>query len=193
MIDVTRILREKQCVLSVIGPHAGESMSQIYERKIQDIAKVGKTFWITSCGKFIFEKINELCTAKDLYVIFIAPSSPNGARPATMETAASGYTINGEFFPFPVNMSPVTGNITRKTAALVFDELQLLDENNAPELDLWNYLDAVTLKPIRFALGGSTKPCILNTSSEKSGMKSRYRKISAIGHFAAPFCVRPVK
>ena len=193
MIDITKILQERQCVLSVIGPHAGESMSQIYERKIQDIANVGKTFWITSCGKFIFEKINDLCITNDLYIIFIAPSSPNGARPATTETAASGYTINGVFSPFPEEMSPVTGNINRKTAALVFDELQLLDENNASELDLWNYMDAVTLNPIRFALGSSTKPCLLNTESEKSGMKSRYRKISAVGHFTPPFCFRPVK
>ncbi len=192
MIEINKVLQKKFCVLSVIGPHAGESMSQIYERKIQDIQKVGKTFWITQCKKSIFEKINELCMNGDLYIVFISPSSKNGARPATSETAASGYIVNDIFQPFPKQLSPVTGKITTRTAALVFDELELFDIPDAPMLDTWNYLDATTNTPVRFVLGGSTKICILNTATVKEGMKSRYRRISAIGRFATPFCVRPV-
>ncbi len=190
MMDLAKILQEKQCVLSVIGPHAGETMFQIYERKIQDIGTVGKTFWHISCDKAIFEKINELCVAnKDLYIIFIAPGGRNGSRPATTETAASGYTVNDKFFPFPKKMSPVTGQVGGTTAALVFDELQLVDEESAPELDTWNYLDAVKQESLRFILGRSTVPCVLNPNPTE-GMINHLRKISAIGHFASPFCVR---
>ncbi len=128
----------------------------------------------------------------DLYIVFISPSSKNGARPATSETAAPGYMVNDVFHPFPEQLSPVTGKITKRTAALVFDELELFDTPDAPMLDTWNYLDATNGNPVRFVLGGSTKPCILNTTTVKEGMKSRFRRISAIGRFVAPFCVRPV-
>ncbi len=37
MIEINKVLQKKFCVLSVIGPHAGETMSQIYERKNEDI------------------------------------------------------------------------------------------------------------------------------------------------------------
>ena len=192
MIDINKVLQNKYCVLSVIGSHAGESMSQIYERKIQDIKKVGKTFWITQCKKEFFEKINEFCLSGDLYIIFITPAHSCGARPTTVNTVASGYmTIDG-FQQFPKHLSPVTGSITKKTAALVFDKIEPSNSSDVPKLDLWNYLDATTNDPVRFILGESTKPCILNTTTIKKGMESRYRKISAIGHFVAPFCVRPI-
>ena len=34
------------CLLSVMGPHAGETPEVIFERKINDIKNIGKTFWL---------------------------------------------------------------------------------------------------------------------------------------------------
>jgi hypothetical protein len=33
-------------LLSVIGSHAGEEMNVIFNKKIEDMTKVGKTFWL---------------------------------------------------------------------------------------------------------------------------------------------------
>ena len=189
MININEVLQKNKCIISIVGSHAGESIVEIYNRKIEDINKVGKTFWMLSCNNSVFEDINKICD-DEIYVFFIKSSSNNGAKPTIIKNKASGYEYNNKHFLFPNNLSPVTGNINQNSVALVMDELITFNEITAPIIDLWRYSDT-NKKPLSFTLGNSTLPCFLNEIYTK-GMKSRYRVISAIGHLTHPFCVKLV-
>ena len=38
-------LAATQCIISVMGDHAGEGVDKIFKRKIADITKINRTFW----------------------------------------------------------------------------------------------------------------------------------------------------
>ena len=44
-------LAAPQCVVSAMGDHAGEGIDAIFERKIADIRRTGKTFWLMKSPK----------------------------------------------------------------------------------------------------------------------------------------------
>jgi hypothetical protein len=46
MENLDDILSNKYFVISVMGPYAGESERAIFERKIDDIHRIGRTFWL---------------------------------------------------------------------------------------------------------------------------------------------------
>jgi hypothetical protein len=64
-------------VLSLAGPHALESLSEIFERKIQDCERVGHTFWLYRsfrCTKELYNKF------KPVEVLFVAGSTKTSAK-----------------------------------------------------------------------------------------------------------------
>jgi len=80
------------CIVSVMGDHAGESAEDIFNRKKTDINGSGKTFWLIRSPKARPAKVQEMCAIIPAYTIFIEPATKGGARPTTAEDAAKEYS-----------------------------------------------------------------------------------------------------
>ena len=178
-----------QCVVSVMGSHAGEGAEAIFKRKIEDIDRTGKTFWLMRSPKARLAQVQSICATSLVYTIFIEPATKGGARPTTEKDVAEKYSDDGVlWYRFPEGLSPVTGKLDASATALVFD---MLTTNVSGTLDLWEYGElSDNNKPLRFMLGCSTACAVrrdMKLHPEK--MKSRYRKIVAIARLARPYCV----
>lgn len=194
MEQIDRSILEWQfAVLSVIGPHAGESENEIFNRKIQDIKNIGRTFWLMKSFKAKPPMVQELCQkakGKDerAYCIFIEASSKGGALPTKTATyAISSSKDNTTWENLPDDLSPVTGKMDGQAYALVFDELEIVDD----VMDLWNYANFFNEEePIRIIQGASTI-CASKKDMQchSKRMISRYRRIMAIGRLYFPYCV----
>jgi hypothetical protein len=172
-----------------MGDHAGEDTNTIFDRKINDIVQTGKTFWLMKSPKARPAQVQEFCKAKPVYIIFVEPATAGGARPTTTEDAAKEYSPDGQsWYPFPKELSPVTGKLDKGAAALVFD---MMTANVTGTLDLWGYADFSDIRePIKFILGCSTACAVKkDMKSHPSKMKSRYRGIVAVARLAEPYCV----
>ena len=187
--------KSKYVVISVLGPHAGESSEEIFSRKINDVQKIGKTFWVISSYKSnppIVQKMKNTAVKEkmEVYCIFIEPSNRGGARPTTESKHAREFSSDKQTWKsLPSEISPVTGNITKNSYALVFDELQILKETL--QLDLWNYADFNDQEePILPKLGVSTFCAIQkDMSNHHKKIKSNLRNIIAIGKIDNLGCV----
>ena len=177
------------CVISVMGAHAGEDADLIFRRKIADCARVGRTFWVARSPKARPAQVQTICTRGWGYVVFVDPSSPGGARPTTRADSATEYSPDRTaWFPLPSGLGPVTGKLDNSAVAFVFDELTTDVDGT---VDLWAYADAWDSDmPLRFALGLSTA-CALrkDMSRHPRRMKSRYRRVVAVGRLADPYSV----
>jgi hypothetical protein len=178
-----------RCVISVMGDHAGEGASAIFNRKNLDITRVGKTFWLMKSPKAQPAQVQEMCRITPAYVLFVAPATTGGARPTIAQDATKEYSENGEVWHLiPNGLSPVTGKLDSRSAALVFD---MLSTSVNAMLDLWNYADfADTQRPVKLRLGCSTLCAVLKDMGHHSGrLKSRHRQIVAVARLATPYCV----
>lgn len=178
-----------QCIISVIGDHAGEDVNAIFDRKIADIYRIGKTFWLMKSPKARPAQVQKICRATPAYTIFVEPATKGSARPTTTGDAAIEYSADGQsWHPIPEGMSPVTGKLDSSAAALVFDMMTTVVSG---PLDLWGYADFSDVhKPVKFILGCSTVCAIRkDMTSNPIRMKSRYRGIVAVARVAEPYCV----
>jgi len=178
-----------RCVLSVMGDHAGEGVDAIFKRKIADIGRTGKTFWLMRSPKARPAQVQEICGTVPVYTVFVEPATKGGARPTTTETAAREYSVDGEsWHRLPEGISPVTGKLDTGAAALVFD---MVETAVSGTLDLWGYGDfRDAKKPLKFILGCSTVCAVRgNMTSHPDRMKSRYRGVVAVARLAEPYCV----
>ena len=76
MVQIEEIQKSKYVIISVIGPHAGEPLNQIFSRKMTDVKKAGKTFWVISSNKASLELIHQMKTNalkenKDIFVFLL--------------------------------------------------------------------------------------------------------------------------
>ena len=183
-------LRASDCVLSVMGAHAAEDADTIFGRKIEDCRIVGRTFWVAKSARAHPAQVQAMCgSAGSHYTIFVGPASPGGARPTTVSDSAAEYSPDGATWSgLPDGLGPVTGQMDRRAAALVFDRLTI-DVDAA--LDLWKYADGANPDmPLKFRLGLSTVCAVQKDMSEHaSRMKSRYRQVVAVARLAQPYCV----
>jgi len=167
-----------------MGAHAGEFPKEIFSRKIDDIKKTGKTFWVISSYKAnptIIQKMKKL-TYEDVYCVFIEASTKGGARPTTQSKQAVQYSEDKQNWnSFSKDLTPVTGNIAKNSHAIVFDELKLSNEKS--KINLWDYAEFDNEdEPIFPKQGTSTICCIKKNMSESSKkIKSNLRDIIAIG------------
>jgi hypothetical protein len=178
-----------RCVVSVIGDHAGESVDDIFKRKIADIQRTGKTFWLIKAPKARPEQVQALCRNIPAFTIFVNPATKGGARPTTTEMAAGEYSADGKFWHrLPQGISSVTGKLDRGASALVFDKIEITASGI---LDLWGYGDfSDPQKPLKFRLGCSTACAVREKITSHPGrMKSRYRGVVAVARIAEPYCV----
>ena len=192
MVNVSDI---KYVVISVMGPHAGESENEIFNRKIQDIHNidVGLTFWLMKSHRAKPEMVHELCVKANTektesYCVFIEASSKGGAVPTKTASSAKSYSKdNLTWVVLPRGLSPVTGKIDKNAYALVFNRLELVTDS----IDLWSYADFFNQNsPLKIIQGASTI-CAINKdmANDTDKIKSRYRRVIAIGKLCEPFCV----
>jgi hypothetical protein len=189
MTLLNKALSNPKCLISVMGDHAGENSNSIFDRKSADIARIGKTFWLIKSPKARPAKVQEICSQRPVYIIFVEPGITGGARPTTKEDAAREYSPDGQsWYSFPEGLSPVTGKLDRGAAALVFD---VMTTNVSGALDLWSYADFSDVrKPIKFILGCSTVCAVKkDMTSHPDKMKSRHRGIVAVAKLVEPYCV----
>ena len=182
-------LTHPNCILSVIGDHAGEGTDAIFNRKIDDINRLGKTFWLMRSPKARPSQVQGICKAAPSYIIFVEPATKGGARPTKEQDAAKEYSCDRVSWSLlPKELSPVTGKLDRGAGALVFNEMTT---NVTGSLDLWGYADFSDIRePIRFILGCSTVCAIKKDMTlHPRRTKSRYRSIVAVAGLAEPYCV----
>jgi hypothetical protein len=181
-------------LFSVMGPHAGESSAEIFARKIADVRNAGVTFWVVRSHKAkpdMIQSIGATVCGKSSQALcaFLAPSSPGGAVATKTACAAVQYSADRcEWTPLPHGITPVTGQLTPSTCALVFDQLCLL---TSTVVDLWQYGDFFDPeRPVIIRQGGSTLGVIRrNTSTHPDRMKSHIREVIAVGRLVHPFAV----
>ena len=182
-------LDASECVISVMGAHAGEDADAIFGRKIEDCEAVGRTFWVARSAKARPPQVQAVCRSGRGFVIFVEPASPGGARPTTESDAAAEYSPHRvNWLPLPSGLGPVTGQIDHSATALVFDGLET---DVGGTIDLWTYADGANPdKPLRFILGLSTTCAQRKDMSEHpERMKSRHRRVVAVARLAEPYCV----
>ncbi len=187
LLDEARV--SSRCVVSVMGDHAGEGVGAIFKRKIADIGRTGKTFWLMKSPKARPAQVQKICGTVPAYTIFVEPATKGGARPTTTETAAREYSVDGEsWHRLPEGIGPVTGKLDTGAAALVFD---MMETAVSERLDLWGYGDFPDAKkPLKFILGCSTVCAVRgNMTSHPDRMRKRYRGVVAVARLAEPYCV----
>ena len=192
---VQKMMKEPEYSLfSVMGPHAGEDSDVIFERKIADIRKAGRTFWVIRSHKAKPNMVQTIGAtvcgmSGDPLCAFLAPSSPGGAVPTKTASAAAEHSADRYAWnKLPRGISPVTGQMTPSTCALVFDELYL---RTSTAVDLWQYADFFTPEmPVKIRQGASTLGVThRDTSSHPDRMKSHLREVVAVGRLVHPFAV----
>lgn len=178
-----------ECVISVMGAHAGENADAIFGRKIADCETVGRTFWVAKSAKARPAQVQAICKPGWGYVIFVDPATPSGARPTTESVCATEYSPDrARWFPLPDGIGPVTGQMDNSATGLVFDELTT---DVGRTVDLWAYADAADSdQPLKFILGLSTACAVRkDMSAHPERMKSRYRRVVAVARLTDPYCV----
>jgi hypothetical protein len=181
-------------LFSVMGPHAGEDSDAIFARKIADIRNVGRTFWVVRSHKAKPDTIQMIGAAvcsssRRPLCAFLAPSSPGGAVPTKTSSAATKYSADRhKWQSLPVGVTPVTGQMTPSTCALVFDQLSL---RTSAVVNLWEYADFLDPeKPVKIRQGASTLGVMRgDTSAHPDRMKRHLRQVIAVGRLVHPFAV----
>lgn len=195
MINLNDVLDCKYLVLSVSGAHAGETEEGIFDRKIDDVQRIGKTFWLNRSQKARPDMVQSLChqtkkTGSGCYCVFMEPSSKGGALPATSKEVAKSFSKDGLiWYNFPRGLGLVTGKIGRGAQALVLDQLEPVKPIS--HINLWDYADFTSeSSPLKIIRGVSTVCAVKkDMCGHKDKMVSNRRRIVAVGRICDPFCV----
>jgi hypothetical protein len=166
-------------ILSVLGPHANESVNQIFARKLKEISDGGISFWLTKSYTVKPDLFKNL-TQKALTCLFLSPSRKNGARPTIVEQEAKLYSKDKiNWIPVP-NHIHATGNI-KGSYALTLSKIKLVKDHfiNLNDYSLFSG------EPVQFMLGKSTILC----NKTRVGGSPRIREVVAVAHLVFPYCV----
>jgi hypothetical protein len=189
MILLEEALACPQCIVSVMGDHAGEDADEIFDRKKADIERIGKTFWLMRSPKARPAQVQGICKTIPAYTIFVEPATKGGARPTTKKDVAKECSDDGVLWHrLPKGLGLVTGKLDNGATALIFD---IITTDVSGTLDLWDYGELSDIhKPLRFILGCSTVCAVRrDIKSHPEKMKSRYRGIVAVARLVAPYGV----
>jgi uncharacterized protein len=105
-------LRAPNCVIGVMGAHAGEDAAAIFSRKISDCRAIGRTFWVAKSAKARPAQVQAICDSSHGYVIFVEPATPGGTRPTKESDSATAYSPDrATWLPLPSGIGPVTGHV----------------------------------------------------------------------------------
>ena len=159
----------KNIVFSLVGPHAGQSLEEIFERKIKDCENLNQTFWVYHshrCTKNIFD------IRKPSEVWFISASKPGAAKQTKSSTVAQQFFKDDQWFEFDKDLSPVTGRIHSKATAFQLTNLRMVQET----INFNNYIDLITNKQLRFSQFCSTT---IGSETQNDSTEHRPRIICA--------------
>jgi hypothetical protein len=178
-------------LFSVMGPHAKEGVNEIFSRKIKDIEVVGHTCWLHRSCKAKPDQVQRFCGGIPLFVIFLNPSSKEGARLTTEAQKATHFSVDSRNWSvMPPGLGPVTGKMGI-AFGLTFDVLATAPTSPTAYIDLWEYHHCESADaPIRFNLGASTLCAERgDTSSSPLKLVSHLREVVAVGRLCLPFSV----
>lgn len=176
----------KNIIISVIGPHAGESLDEIFARKIKDIEKCGYTFWISKSRAInpdIIAKFQRENNFEELNILFIKTANNSQGIDTKISEEAEVYEEKGLWKDIDKRLSPLTGRLP--SLAFKFDRISIIDEKR--KIDLGEY-EEVDGGNIQIFMGKST--ICVRKSKEKRDMKNGNREIVAFARLASPFCLK---
>ena len=174
-----KALMSKNCIFSVMGPHASEGVGDILSRKKLDVVNCGETFWI---ARFCQEDISLMDVNADAYIVLI--ESKCGAKNTKAGCAAKYFSTDKKvWLPINKSLSPVTGR-TKGSGAHAFwvEGVEFVEGEN---IDLKQYVYA-NGGVISNKIGHSTalvRPATIKTD------KSDVRKVIAVLKLKQPFNV----
>jgi len=188
---LSNFYKEKYILISVVGPHAGETEKEIFERKIKEVEKTGRSYWLHKSYKAkpeIVSLLGQLACKNGAtpLCLFIEASSSNGAQETKIAEAAKEFSVDKVKWETMSENIKVTGSING-SYALILDRLQFIKENRT--IDLWDYSSFEHPdQAVKIVQGGSTV-CVVKNSShhDKNKMKSHVRRILAVGSLVSPF------
>jgi hypothetical protein len=174
-------------ILTVVGTHAGESLSKIIKRKQEEIKKIGYTYWLYKSHSAKPSDVQLLKDSNKTICFMIGASSPSGTKPTIHNNKAHLFSIDQQHWDKIPNEITVTGT-SKGAFALVFKNIQYLENET---LDLWRYSNYHKQDvPVKIRLGDSTVIVINKPSlNSPNKMKSHIRKIFAMGELKKPYCV----
>jgi hypothetical protein len=163
----------KTSIITIIGPHAGETVESILTRKSKDIESSGFTLWGVANAP-----IHQAIDMETDRALFLEASSKNSAKPTKSAKEATEYSTDGgaSWKKIPEGMSKVTGAIGPNYTALFITDMKFVNES----LNLWDYSD-IPSGPAKIALGKSTILVLEKDSSRcYDRMKSNKRKVRCL-------------
>ena len=169
-------------ILSIVGWHGSEPPEQVVARKSKDIELVGRTLWLLQSWKASVQQIHNFSVLHSYPMILFleGDATPTCTADAAQQMSKDGVTWQA----FPNGLGKVTGKLP--STGLVVGELSPASEEIA---DLWNYVEYPSLQPLKFQLGASTACVVPSPTGPMKGMKSRLRKVVAVGRLFPPYAV----
>jgi hypothetical protein len=125
--DIQKSKAASNIVISVMGPHCGDSPEEIFQRKLEDIDNLGITFWSMKSHKAKPDLVQGMVRRNrgiETYVILIDPSTPNGSKDTKpgKDIEARQYSPDRFYWDsFNEKMNKVTVNPRGNAFAFKFD------------------------------------------------------------------------
>ena len=166
---------DKYAVFSVIGPHVGSSIESILKDKMDDIDRIGKTFWLQCSLAAPPPVVQQLCKmGPNIFCFFLV--SVGIPRDTKIKKYAISYSTNyKDWQVMPEGMSPVSGRVGSLAQALVMDRIDICED----QVDIGKYIMP------RIGLGCST----VCGFRDENLYTSKVRQIMAVGNLCDPYCV----
>lgn len=173
-----RALQSERLIMSVMGPHAGESEAEIFKRKQEDIKACGLTYWLCRSPGTKPDKAQAFLSSAPSFVLFLSPMRARGARPTTVCDRATCVSNDGKsWYEISNKIGPVTGKLTKGAYVFALSEISLCDKM----IEMDSFCDEDD-SPIWFGLGYST------ALAQKTSMeyKAKQRHVVAVAQTLAP-------
>lgn len=173
--------------VSVMGPHAQENENEIFSRKIDDVNKSGKSFWVSKINKNFVEECRYKLKGKTGYLLLVE-SSNNGKSAVDTKVSESATQYSNDkvnWKDIDWEISPVTGNLGKGATAYYFNGIELCNEL----IDLNLYGEECDDCGVKFTQGRTNVFAKRYKIRRKEGMKSSKRKVVAVLRLIEPYVV----
>lgn len=174
-----KALQSKNCIFSVMGPHANEGADTILTRKKSDIEKCGETFWV---ARFYKEDICLMDTEAEAYVVLI--ESKSGAQDTKDSYAARYFSTDKKVWqPIKKEITAVTGRTKGSGVHAFWVEGFEFVEGETIDLKQYVYANGGSISN---KIGHST--ALVRPATSKAA-KTDERKVIAVMKLKQPFNV----
>ena len=186
-------------IITIIGEHADETEDEILSRKVTDIDKVAKTFWlIKKISDKTQKEVQEFCenSESEVKIYFISPASK--ANPTKGKTVNKEYFDGDKWEKIPKGISPVTGN----GYAFILKKLEMQENSKKENVELFTQTKIDINEYAKESTGGELEPIKFNTNTStilaiKEDMTSHpnknisnIRTVWAVGTLEKPYYVQ---